>query len=138
MEQYTFSYDGKELVLHEGNCIEFYNDEEQPVEGLSLPQILQLLKEYPDVTFDLEYYNGACPSCLAGKEEKAKVFKFLAYNFSVYTLERQYVISSISKDKDATFSQMLKHGKVDNSYSVSVVVCPSCGDYSIEILECEV
>ncbi|MEL7564111.1 MAG: DUF3785 family protein [Dehalobacterium sp.] len=35
-------------------------------------------------------------------------------------------------------NKLLNKGEVDNSYIASVAVCIFCGDYSIEINQCEV
>lgn len=138
MEVYKFALKDRNYELREDNCNDFINDEENPVEGLELSKVLEILKESHKVDFGLEYYGEPCEDCLAGKEEKAKYFNFLEYHFYVFTKDSNYVMSNISKEYESTsFTQLFKRGKVDNSYIVSVIVCENCGSYSIEIEQCE-
>lgn len=138
MEGYKFTFKDKSYDLKEDNCNDFINDEENPVIGLELSKVLEILKESDKVDFGLEYYGEPCEGCLAGKEEKVKYFNFLEYHFYVFTKDSNYVMSNISKEYESTsFTQLFKRGKVDNSYIVSVIVCENCGSYSIEIEQCE-
>jgi hypothetical protein len=115
------------------------NDEEKPITGIERETILELLSQQEVVDFDIEYYDQSCQNCLFGEKEKSKYFKFLEYHFFIYSKKGKYIVSSISKDyEDTTYSKLLKQGIVDNSYIVSVIVCVECGDYSIEIEQCEV
>ncbi|MFT9493561.1 DUF3785 family protein [Anaerosolibacter sp.] len=139
MESYRFIFDGKEYELGIDPNGELINDEEHPVSGIEISDVLALLNQGKEVQFDIAHYDQPCPNCLAGKAEKEKYFKFLEYHFYIYTKNGQYVTSNISKDtEDISFNKLLKKGKVDNSYIVSVVVCVSCGDYSIEIEQCDI
>jgi ribonuclease HI len=139
MEKYNFMYDEKEYELGEDNCDFFANDEEKPVEGIVLEDVLELLRGSQKVNFNVEYYDMPCGNCRAGVEEKLKAFKFLEYHFYILTKDENYVISSISKEYENTsFNKLLKQGKVDNSYIVSVIVCINCGNYSVEIEQCEI
>ena len=38
-----------------------------------------MLNEADDVDFDIEYYQEACPECLAGVKEKQKFFGFFYF-----------------------------------------------------------
>lgn len=139
MISYKFSYDNKEYELGENNCDYFFIDEEKPVTGIEREDILRLLNGSDDVDFDLEYYDQPCHNCFYGKEEKAKAFKFLEYHFYIFTKNSEFVMSTLSKEyMDTFFTKLLKRGKVDNSYIVNIMVCNNCGNYSIEIEECEV
>lgn len=139
MESYSFIYQEKNYKLDEGNCKELINDEEKPVKGIRVSEILQLLNDYDGADFEVEYYDQPCEICRTGKAEKAKYFSFLEYRFFIYTKNGAYVISNISKDYENTsYNKLLKKKEVDNSYIVSVVVCIHCGDYFIEISQCEV
>lgn len=139
MEKYRFIYKNKEYELGEDNCSYVINDEENPATGIERSDILELLGQQETVDFDLEYYDQPCQNCKAGKKEKDKYFKFLEYHFFIFTKKSRYVISSISKEyEDISFSKLLKQGIADNSYIVSVMVCSECGDYSIEIEQCDV
>ena len=138
-EKYEIVIDEKKYVLGEDNCDYFENDIDQPVIGIDGSDILGLLKEGKEVNFNLEYYDEPCENCLAGIKEKLKYFEFLEYHFYLFTKKNEYVISSISKEYgEMSITKMFKIGKIDNSYIVSVMICKSCGNYSIEIEQCEV
>ncbi|KUO75284.1 MAG: hypothetical protein APF77_22495 [Clostridia bacterium BRH_c25] len=139
MKKYSFVYNNKEYELGEDNCSYVINDEEHPVAGIEGPDIIELLCGQETVDFGIEYYDTPCQNCLAGKKEKSKYFKFLEYHFFIFTKEGRYVISNISKEyEDTSFNRLVKKGIVDNSYVASVAVCVECGDYSIEIEQCDV
>lgn len=139
MEKYEFIFDNRKYELNEDNFDCLVNDEENPIEGVDESKVLELLGECGEANFDIEYYGEPCANCFAGKEEKAKAFKFLEYHFYVFSKQGKYVISSISKEyKNTSYNKLLKYGKVDNSYIVSIIVCVNCGRYLIEIEQCEV
>ncbi|MFZ5944971.1 MAG: DUF3785 family protein [Bacillota bacterium] len=139
MSNYRFAYNEKAYDLSEENCSYLINDEEYPVEGIEVSHILELLNQGEEVVFDLKYYGQPCQNCLAGKEEKAKHFKFLEYHFYIFTKKGEYVISSLSKEYASTsFTRLIKNRKIDKSFIVSVIVCINCGEYSIEIEQCDV
>ncbi|MHB1392239.1 MAG: DUF3785 family protein [Clostridia bacterium] len=139
MKKYNFVYDNKEYELGEDNCSYVINDEEHPVAGIEKLDVLELLCQQETVDFELAYYDHPCQNCLAGKKEKDKFFKFLEYHFFIFTKKDRYVISSISKEyENSSFTKLLKQGIADNSYVVSVAVCVECGEYSIDIEQCDV
>ncbi|OGO79138.1 MAG: DUF3785 domain-containing protein [Clostridiales bacterium GWB2_37_7] len=139
MKAYKFVYNNKEYKLSEENCSDILNDEEHPVTGIEKTKIIELLCQQEAHEFDIEYYDQPCQNCLAGVKEKSKYFKFLEYHFFIYTKKGKYVTSSISNEaEERTFNMLLKQGIVDNSYFVCVIACVECGDYSVEISQCEV
>lgn len=139
MEKYKFKFGDNEYELGEANCDYFLIDEENPITGINREDVLTLLSQSDEVDFDTEYYDQPCHSCFYGKEEKARTFKFLEYHFYVFAKNNKYIISTISKEYlDTSFNKLLKRKMVDNSYIVSIMVCSNCGNYSIEIEECEV
>ena len=136
---YKFTYDDIVYELNDNNFSELINDEEKPVSGINKDDVLKLLNEYEDVDFELSYFDQTCQRCFGGVKEKEKYFKFLEYYFYIFTKNGEYVISSIDKEYENTsFNKLLKAGKVDNSYIVSVLVCANCKEYSIVIEECEI
>ncbi len=136
MSEYKFTYDEKEYILNNYNCSGLINDEEKPVKNIELTNIIELLREN-DNNFDVEYYQEACPECLAGVKEKEKFFPFLEYHFYVYTKNQEYVISDISKDYEGlSFNKLSRANKVDDSYIVSIIICKNCGDYIVQIENC--
>lgn len=139
MTSYKFRYDDKEYMLEEKNCDYFANDEEKPVIGFGREDVLDLLKNSEEVDFGPEYYDQPCNNCFHVGKGKAKAFRFLEYHFYIFTRDNEYIISTISGEYvDTSFNKLLKRGKVDNSYIVSIIVCCNCGNYSIEIEECEI
>ena len=138
MEVYKFTKDEKSFELGEDNLDYLLNDEEKPVSGIESNEMIRLLNEAENVGFSLEYYDKPCGKCLKGKAEKEKYFKFLEYHFFLFTKEGRYVTSNISKDRSESFTRLFNNGIVDDSYIVSVMVCENCGNYSIEIEQCEI
>ncbi|WP_040214411.1 DUF3785 family protein [Clostridium polynesiense] len=139
MDRYDFDFNGKLYSLTEESAAAFINDDEKPVEGLDIKEVLRLLKENTEVKFDKAYYEEPCESCRADIENKPKYFEFLEFYFYVFTKDNKYIISSLSKEYESTsYNKLLKQGKVDNSYIVSIIVCKHCGDYSVQIEQCAV
>lgn len=137
MSEYKFTYEDTEYILNANNCSELINDEEKPVKGINVDSILNMLNGADDVDFDIEYYQEACPKCLAGVKEKQKFFGFLEYHFYILTKKGEYVISDISKEyKGLSFNKLSRQGKVDDSYIVSIIICEKCQDYIIQIENC--
>ncbi len=137
MSEYKFTYEDTEYILNANNCSELINDEEKPVKGINVDSILNMLNEADDVDFDIEYYQEACPECLAGVKEKQKFFGFLEYHFYILTKKGEYVISDISKEyKGLSFNKLSRQGKADDSYIVSIIICEKCQDYIIQIENC--
>ena len=137
MTEYKFNYEDIEYILNEKNCSELINDEEKPVKGITVEHILNMLKESENVDFEIEYYQEACPECLAGVKEKQKFFGFLEYHFYILTKKGEYVISDISKEyQGLSFNKLSRQGKVDDSYIVSIIICEKCQDYIIQIENC--
>lgn len=139
MESYKFVFEDKEYILGKDNLDYFIVDEEHPVAGIDESLILSLMNQGDEINFDVEYYDLPCENCNAGKGDKARIFKFLEYHFYIFTKNGEYVISSISKEYENTsYNKLLRTKKADNSYIASIMVCVSCGNYSIEIEECDV
>lgn len=137
MSLYKFTYEYEEYVLNQDNCSGLINDDEKPVKGITSSKILEILNNSQDVEFDIEYYQEACPECLAGVKEKQKFFGFLEYHFYIFTKKDEYVISDISEDyKGLSFNKLYKQKKADDSYIVSIIVCEKCKDYIIQIENC--
>lgn len=134
---YKFTYNDKEYCLEEEKCECFFNDEEMPIKNIEVSNILNILNESENAKFDLEYYAEPCEICLFGKKEKRKAFPFLEYHFYIFTKNDSYVTTSISSDyEENSYSEIYRNGKVDNSYIVSIIVCENCGDYIVEIEQC--
>ncbi|MGL5151054.1 MAG: DUF3785 family protein [Clostridium sp.] len=136
--KYNFKFNEKEYTLEEENLDEFFNDEQNPLIGLELEDILTLLNASDEVSFRREYFGSCCPKCKFEKGE-TKAFRFLEYYFYAYAKNNTYVISSISKEYENTnYTKLNSIGKVDNSYIIRIFVCENCGLYTIEIEEFEI
>lgn len=139
MSNYELNYNDKKYLLNEDNCSGLINDEEKPVKGIDIRNIIDILNNSDKIDFDMEYYQEACPECLAGVKEKQKFFGFLEYHFYIFTKKGEYVISDISKDYEGlSFNKLSRQNKVDDSYIVSIIICESCNDYIIQIENCMV
>lgn len=139
MIKYGFVHNNKEYALLEDNCSYVMSDEEHPVTGIGKSDILELLNQAEGVSFEVEYYDQPCGNCLSGSKEKEKYFSFLEYHFFIFTKNGNYFISNISKEYEGTsYNRLLKKGSVDNSHVVSIAVCMECGEYSIEIEQCDI
>ena len=126
--EYKFNCDGREYVLDSDKCSEFFNDEEKEVTGFSVDEAFRLVSEAENVEFAKEYYQEACPDCMAGVKEKQKFFAFYEYHFYIFTKDGKYIISDIDKEyKGNSFNKLSRAGKVDDSYIVSIIVCAECG-----------
>lgn len=139
MAEYTFNYMDKSYSLGERNFTGLVNDVERPVKGFDEKEVIELLNNYPEVDFEKAYYEEPCEECKAGVKEKEKYFSFLEFHFYIFTKDENYIVSDISKEYENTsFNRLLREGKVDDSYIVSVIVCEGCGSYSIELEQCPV
>ena len=137
--EFKFNCDGREYVLDSDKCSEFFNDEEKEVTGFSVEEAFRLVSEAENVEFAKEYYQEACPGCMAGVKEKQKFFAFYEYHFYIFTKDRKYIISDIDKEyKGNSFNKLSRAGKVDDSYIVSIIVCAECGEYIVQVENCEV
>lgn len=137
MSVYKFNYNEKEYILSQESCSGLVNDDENPVKGIEISDVIDLLNSSDKVDFDIEYYQEACPECLAGVKEKQKFFGFLEYHFYIFTKNGEYVISDISSDyQGLSFNKLSRQNKVDDSYIVSIIVCESCQDYTVQIENC--
>ncbi|WP_252227077.1 DUF3785 family protein [Clostridium sp. ZBS2] len=138
--EYKFVYDDKEYVLNKENCDGIFLDsdnEVEEIEGLSLDIILNALYEGKVINFSKEFYGD---KCYCDSQEKInKSYAYLEYHFYVYTKENKYIINTLCKEYENTsYNKLFRVGKIDDSYIVSVVVCPCCSNYTIEIEQCTV
>lgn len=135
---YKFIHENKEYELTKENCEGiFFADDTEEVQGLSEEIVLNALSEGEEVIFSKEYYSSKC-SCKS-QEEINKSYGYLEYHFYIYTKNNEYVINTLSSEyKDTSFNKLFSLNKIDDSYIVSIIVCPSCSTYSIEIEQCTV
>lgn len=138
MKSYDFSYNNQTYQLSEEKCTAMYNDETHPISDLSFEEIVAILEQAEDVSFQMEYYDVPCEVCKGNHVESSKNCSFLEYHFYLFTKDSQFVISSISKDYEAnSFTELSRKGLVDESYLLSILVCPKCLDTTIELTYCD-
>lgn len=133
---YILKYEDKEYNLNKENLIEIINDEENKLEGIEIEEILRLLNEGENVSFEKAYYDTPCEECNGNFKEKKSISEYLEYYFYIYSKDGKYVISNISKEyENLTFNRLKLEGKVDDSYIVTVIVCANCFKYLVQIEE---
>lgn len=136
--EYKFKNAQKEYILNKENLVNFFNDEECPIEEITEDEILEILSKGRNVNFNKEFYSLPCEECKDEDFEKKKAYEFLEFHFYLYTKEGKVVTSNISEDyKDWDYDRLNSINKVDNSYIVSIIVCVECGKYDIEIEQLE-
>lgn len=135
--EYKFIHEDKEYVLTEENCEGIFFADENVVTGLSEDIILTALNEGEEVTFTNEYYSSKC-SCDT-QEQINKSYRYIECHFYIYTKDNDYIINTLSEEyKNTSFNKLFSLNEIDDSYIVSILLCPSCGTYSIEIEQCTV
>lgn len=128
-----FIYDNKEYKLNDELFDGFYNDEIKPILDIDEKRILEVLQQ-ENLDFEKSYYSMPCEQCKDNKLDDIRAYPFLEYHFYIYTKNDKYITNNIEVEKNNTsFTKMLKEGKVDNSYIVSIIVCYKCGRYTIEL-----
>lgn len=133
---YILKYEDKEYNLSKENLIEIINDEENKLEGIEIEEILRLLNEGENVSFEKAYYDTPCEECNSNFKEKKSISEYLEYYFYIYSKDGKYVISNISKEyENLTFNRLKLEGKVDDSYIITVIVCANCFKYLVQIEE---
>lgn len=131
---YTFDYKGKVLTLEEEACSFFMNDEEKPLAGLGIGDILSEMAHSDLVEFHKEYYDQGCEGCHKNRKDGAKYFEFLEFHYYLYAKDGQFVMSSLSAGYNhKTLPDLFDEGILDASYIISVNVCELCGDYTIDL-----
>jgi len=138
MEIFQFTYGDKTYRLDADKCRELLNDEDQPLGGIDGAGIIALLAGQPEIEFETVYFDQPCPVCLAGKAAKQPYFSFLETHFALLGKDGNFVISALSPEyRQTSFDRLLREKKVDNSYMASLFVCPECGDFTVEIIQCD-
>lgn len=133
MTTIDFNHYGKKYTLCEEKCSAFINDEETPIEGFGIEEVLSVLKP-ETLDFDIEYFESACEECIGENTTKLKAYPFLEFHFYAFAKDKNYVISSLSKDYEPlSYETMERQGTVNGMYLVSIILCESCGSFSVEI-----
>lgn len=131
---YKFIFDEKTYELSEDNFQYLIGDDEVEVKGIDLDKILELLNQKENIEFSKQYYKDPCEICWNEESTKEKYYGFLEYHFYIFTKNCEYITSSITEDYEPnSYGRLVRLGKLDNSFLVSIIVCAKCGAYEIEI-----
>lgn len=131
---YTFTYEDKTYELKQEACSAFINDGKKPLSGIGVEEVLKELVGSDLVSFHKEYYDQACEHCHKNRRDGGKSFHFLEFHFYLFSKGNSYVMSSLSPAYEyKTLPDLLEEGTVDSSYIASVILCPECGDYTIDL-----
>lgn len=130
----TLVLEEKTHVLEPSACHGFYNDEIKAVEEITVESILEMAKYLPMEAFEREYYKDDCGGCEPIERGRKQLLPYWEGHFFLFTKEQKPVMSNICPEyKETSFNQLIKKGLVDDSYVVSLIVCPACSVYQIQI-----
>lgn len=128
----TFEWNGKNYELTEDLCTGVFNDEDVPMREMEPLDFLKLLTPKFAENLDLEYYEDPCENCPPVERKKKELVPYLEGHFYLFTKKGEPVMSTLDPAYEATSYELLvNEGKVDESYVVSVVICPDCGEYQV-------
>ncbi|MDF1617692.1 DUF3785 family protein [Petrocella sp. FN5] len=134
MSSYEWVYEDKKIILESEKCSMFLNDEDNPISGVTVEEILELLKESERVESSMAYYDQGCEVCHKNKSDTSHSYRFLEFHFYLFAKEGKYVMSSLSKSyEDKTLPRLLNEGTVNGTYIASINICENCGDYTIDL-----
>lgn len=133
MENFKFNFNNREYILGEDNLEYFEFLDEAIVNGFDSSTLLSLINNGSVIDFTKEYYDAPCENCLF-KDNPKKIYSFLEYHFYIFTKDGDYILSSLSEGyEESTLEYSLKSKTINDSFLVSIAVCPNCGNYSVEI-----
>lgn len=120
------------------NCEAFFNDEEAPIHELDAALALKWIGQMPQESFALEYYEDDCESCPPAPRSKKRLVPFIEGHFYLFTKAQTVVMTNIDADyQQGAFDGLLADSKADDSYILSLVLCPKCHKFQIEVERCE-
>lgn len=125
-----------EIVLD--NCEAFFNDDALPIKAFDAEAALKLFATLDQESFAIEYYEDDCESCPPTPRSKKRLVPFIEGHIYVFTLNQEVVFTSVDPEYvSGSFDTLLSKGLVNDSYIVSLVLCPKCQKYQIEVEQCE-
>ena len=128
-------FNDKEYTINKDNLQDFFNDEINPIEDFNDDKALELI-EGVNLEFEKSYYSYPC-DCTTEKS-KDRTYAFIEAHFYIYTKDRKYVTNSAELEKTEQSLKALENsGKVDATYIASIIICPKCGEFNVEIEELE-
>lgn len=123
-----------EISLLREKCLGIWNDELYPVEGLDYDLVSSWMTYMPVDAFEIEYFEDDCEICPPKPRGKKRLVPYLEGHFYVFTKESKAVTLSTHPDFVAgSFEELSLKGVVDQSYIMSVIVCPNCSHYQFSL-----
>lgn len=135
---YTLKHGEKDYTLDQEHCDGIFNDDLMPIKNFSYEVVNQWLNHMPNDNFDIEYYEDDCAVCPPKPRGKKKLVPYLEGHFYVFTKSGEVVITSIDPTfVQGSFEEMSLRGTVDQSYILSIIICPICGAYEFSLEQVE-
>lgn len=128
----------EDFMIDQSNCEAFFNDELKPIANINLETALSWVHQMPQDTFALEYYEDDCESCPPTPRSKKRLVPFIEGHFYIFTKQQNVVMTSVDPVyQQGIFDVLLAKGEADDSYILSIVLCPKCKKFQIEIELCD-
>lgn len=136
MNSLTFKCEEREYVLTAEDCTSFYNDEIKPVDGITEDDVIGMFAAavVDELTITKEYYKDPCEKCPPVERSKKEMVAYNEMHLFLFTKNQKAVMTNVAPEfQELNFTQLLEEKRVDDSYVVSLIVCPVCGKYQIQI-----
>lgn len=123
-----------EWLLDAAHCQALFNDEIEPIAPFTYDMVMSWMAHLPSDAFEIEYYEDDCEICPPKPRGKKKLVPYLEAHFYVFTKGGSVVATSIEPSfVQGSFETMQLKGDVDQSYILSVILCPACGSYQLSL-----
>lgn len=131
---YTLVREQGEWLLDEAHCQGLFNDEIEPLEPFTYEMVMNWMSHLSADAFEIEYFEDDCEICPPKPRGKKKLVPYMEAHFYVFSKNGAPVITSIEPDfVQGSFETMQLKGEVDQSYILSVILCPACGSYQLSL-----
>ncbi len=131
---YLLKSDPYEWLLSEEKCQGIFNDEILPINELTFTTVMSWMKNLDSADFELEYYEDDCEVCPTKARGKKRLVPYLEGHFYVFTKLGNVVTTSIEPSFEmGSYDALILKGEVDQSYIMSVIVCPDCGSFQLSL-----
>lgn len=132
--EFLLNYEDKSWQLTKDQCQGLFNDELLPIESFDFDTVMGWMQHMDSESFELEYFEDDCEVCPPKARGKKKLVPYLEGHFYVFTKAGKPVVTSIDPGYEmGSFERMQLMGEVDQSYILSVIVCPSCGTFQLSL-----
>lgn len=135
---YTLQYGEQVYNLDEAHSEGIFNDDVMPIHPFDHETVSQWMVHLPNDAFELEYFEDDCEVCPPKPRGKKKLVPYLEGHFYVFTKKSEVVMTSIDPNfVQGSYDELLAKGTVDQSYILSIIVCPTCGSYQFSLEQVE-